>query len=355
ESIEDDSAGLAPEDAAAFRTCQALEVAAAEGADVYFLNLPDQSSDQSQEETAAAWEKKDGLLSMVRFIRSVHPDVIIGGGELETSDPAELAIERLVVRAIDSASDPGQFPEAGSSWSVRRLYLRGTRASHNASVNVSEFDVIRGQSYSRLAEVARRAYQPDRRQASIDAVFYRLERPPENSSTDSTGSIMAGLALAKNVAEEISIPGPGAIGGVAGPDRRQWAQALSGKLYVMRSTGTDDDLRSQFGADYFRVERFMRCLERGIALALGLQLEVQVSDSAVIPGQKFGVKLKFSNGTDQQLAVEFQTPAGFPSAGSTALKFKADLTNAEGGRTLARDYEYQVPETTPLTVPHSSH
>jgi hypothetical protein len=123
----------------------------------------------------------------------------------------------------------------------------------------------------------------------------------------------------------------------------------------MRSEGSDEDLRSQFGPDYFRIERFMRCLERAIALALGLEIEVQLSDDTVIPGQKFGVKLRFTNGTDSQLAVEFQTPGAFPAQSASPVKIKNDLTNADGGRVTVREYEYQVPEGTLFTVPHSAH
>src|SRR5260370_6415698 len=123
----------------------------------------------------------------------------------------------------------------------------------------------------------------------------------------------------------------------------------------MRSVAWDEDLRARFGADYFRIERFIRCLEKAIGFALGLDLEIQLSDQAVIPGQKFGVKLSFTNGTGGELPVEFQTPAGFPAPGQVSATLKTDLTNAEGGHPITRDYEYQAPERTLPTVPHRSH
>src|SRR5262245_51673113 len=142
------------------RTCQALEVAAAQGSDAYFLNLPDQPTEQSSEQTIGAWEKKDGLLAIVRFIRAMHPDVIICGGESRPGDPMESALEQLAVRAMDSAADASQFPAAGPPWSVKRIYNGGSQEDHKVAVNVGEFDAIRGQTYVRIAATARRAYGP---------------------------------------------------------------------------------------------------------------------------------------------------------------------------------------------------
>jgi hypothetical protein len=355
EQGEDESLPATPDEVGVVRTRQALEAGAEEGADVYFLNLPDQPIGAAVEQISAAWEKREGLSSLVRFIRTIHPDVLISGGESTPFEPRELAVEGLAARAVEAAADAAQFPEAGSAWSVKRLYLRGTQANHNAVVNVSDFDSIRGLSYERIAVGAREAYNPSITHDSVDAVYYRLERPAEKSSDSAGDSILAGLTIAKAVEEEIAIPTLAIGGGLSLADRRQLAQSLAGKLYLMRSGGSDDDLRAQFGADYFRVERFMRCLEKAIASALGLAIEVQLGDGTVIPGQKLGVKLKFTNGTDSQLAVEFQTPAVFPSPSGGSVKFKSDLTNAEAGRATVRDYEYQAPEAARFTVPHSSH
>jgi hypothetical protein len=355
EQGEDEGLPATPEEVGVVRTRQALEAGAAEGADVYFLNLPDQPIGAAVEQISAAWEKRDGLSSMVRFIRAIHPDVIISGGELSPGEPAELSVEGLAARAVEAAADAAQFPEAGSAWSVRRLYLKGTQANHNAVVNVSEFDSIRGLSYSRMAETARQAYYPGISHDKVDIVYYRLERPAEKPADGTGDSILGGLTVGKAVEEEIAIPTVAAGGGLSPADRRQLAQSLSGKLYLMRSAGSDDDLHAQFGGDYFRVERFMSCLEQAIASALGLAIEVQLSDRAVIPGQKFGVSLRFTNGTDSQLAVEFQTPGGFPGPSAGSVKFKTELTNAEAGRATVRDYEYQAPEAAPFTVPHGSH
>ena len=358
EQAEEEGLPLAADDVAVVRTRQALEAGAASGADVYFLSLPDRPTGETADDISAAWEKKEGLSRIVRFIRAIHPDVIISGGELSPGQPAELAVEGLAVRGVDAAADAAQFPEGGRAWSVKRLYLKGTQASHNAAINVGEFDPIRGLSYERIAEAAREVYFPGVPHDNVDIVYYRLEHPSQKAA-EGTGdaglSLLGGLTVEKTVEEAIATPGMAVAGGFNATDRRQLAQSLSGKLYVMRSVGSDEDLRSQYGADYFRIERFMRCMERAVALALGLEIDVQLSDQAVIPGQKFGVKLRFTNGTDSQLAAEFQTPGAFPTPSAGSVKFNNDLTNADGGRVTVRDYEYQVPEGAPFTGPHSSH
>jgi len=353
EQIEDEDEWSAEEPVDVVRTRQALQVAAAEGSDLYFLNLPDQPADQPADDTAAAWEKNGGLLSMVRFIRTVHPDVLLSGGELPSPNTAEQAVQRLIIRGIDSAADPAQFPEAGSPWLVTRLYLRGTEGDHNAAVNASEFDLIRGQTYARMANIARTAYPAALRNESPAIIYYKMARPAI-SPADTGESILKGLAVAKSVEEQVSIPQLDSGPGLAGLDPRQLAQTLSGRLYLMRSAGSDEELHERFGADYFRIARFIRCLEKAIALALGLDFEMQLSDDTVTPGQKFGVRLKFTNGTDHQLAVEFQTPPGLPSPGVASTP-KADLTNAKAQSSITRDYEYQAPESSAVTVPHRLH
>jgi LmbE family N-acetylglucosaminyl deacetylase len=354
EHSEDDTRSGENQPTAVLRTSQALEVAGAEGADVYFLNLPDRQAGQQAEEITNAWDKADGLSSIVRFIRTVHPDVIISGGELSPEDQSELAVQRLAARGVDSAGDPAQFPEAGSAWSVKRLYVRGTQEDEDAAINVGQVDVVRGQTYARIAESARRAYPSGLRRQPPDTVCYKLLRPAATSKPAGAEPLLKGLTVPKTLEEEMSIPTPASAGALSGIDRDQLVQILSTKLYLMRRSGSDEDFHERFGAEYFRFARFVRCLEKAIGLALGLDLEMQLNDESVVAGQKIEVKLRFTNGSSRELPVEFQTPAAFPSAGQPSAT-KADLTNAEAGHSVTRNYEYRVPDPTALTVPHRLH
>jgi hypothetical protein len=354
ENTEDGTGSVRIQSVAVARTSEALQVAGAEGADLYFLNLPDQQPGQPAEDIASAWDKKDGLLSIVRFIRTVHPDVIISGAELRPEDQSGLATRQLVARGVDSAADPAQFPEAGSPWSVKRLYVRGTQDDRDAFMNVGQFDAIRGQTYARIAQSARRPYPRAVQHQVPDTVSYKLLLPSPASKPLAAESILQGLRVPKSVEEQISLPPAGAAGGLSGMDPDQLARTLSTKLYVMRSAASDEELRERFGVDYFRIARFVRCLEKAIGLALGLDFEMQLSDRSVTPGQRVEMKLVFTNGTAHELAVEFQMPAAFPSAGQ-AVATKAELTNAEPGRSITKGYEYRVPETAALTVPHTLH
>ena len=67
--------------------------------------------------------EEEVLERIVRIIRSVRPDVILGYDAHEFyPHPDHLRVHALSMQMYDAAADPDRFPEAGEPWEVKKLY-----------------------------------------------------------------------------------------------------------------------------------------------------------------------------------------------------------------------------------------
>jgi mycothiol S-conjugate amidase len=63
------------------------------------------------------------LERIVRIVRSVRPDVILGYDAHEFyPHPDHLRVHDLSMQVFDAAADAGRFPDAGEPWEVKKLY-----------------------------------------------------------------------------------------------------------------------------------------------------------------------------------------------------------------------------------------
>jgi mycothiol S-conjugate amidase len=63
------------------------------------------------------------LERIVRIVRSVRPDVILGYDAHEFyPHPDHLRVHDLSMQVFDAAADTGLFPDAGEPWQVKKLY-----------------------------------------------------------------------------------------------------------------------------------------------------------------------------------------------------------------------------------------
>lgn len=98
----------------------------------FFLDREDFFYTESASATFAKWNKQTTLESLVRYVRTLRPDVII------TMNPAPVpgqhghhqAAAILATEAFDAAADPNQFPDQLKKdglfvWQVRKLYFTG--------------------------------------------------------------------------------------------------------------------------------------------------------------------------------------------------------------------------------------
>src|SRR6185369_9976411 len=79
----------------------------------------------------------------------------------------------ITQEAFKAAADPSRFPEYGKPWQAKKLYLNGMGNDQNApagpSMNVGEFDLDLGRSYSQIASEGRSLHRSQAQGSAQDA------------------------------------------------------------------------------------------------------------------------------------------------------------------------------------------
>jgi LmbE family N-acetylglucosaminyl deacetylase len=143
------------EELGVIRAYETQAAADAYGSEVYNLNKRDFGYSKSAEETFRIWGHDDSLQRLVRIIREVKPDVIITNHDTIHGHGNHQALGILALEAFDSASDAGKFTDQIDDglkpWQVKRLFLRCGKDDADVTINVGEYDQLRGYSYAQIA------------------------------------------------------------------------------------------------------------------------------------------------------------------------------------------------------------
>jgi len=348
------------EELAIIHTREAVDAARFTGADLFFLNLRDIGYSKSADEVLAAWGHDDALHRTVRAIRLLRADVIITSHHAMSGEGTERAVARLAFEAFTSAADTKLAPEAGSEvWQPRRLFEAADQRSADVAMNLAEYDRVRGRSYSRIGLSAHQCFVS--RAANLDSLtpdretsYYKLTGPPSEKIQSGAG-LLDGLTLPENVARSIAQPRIGDLGvvdAIASGDRL--IDALQEKLIEKRAEGSAADLRERYGSEFVRVLRFTAAIERALTLALGLRLEVSLSDTVLTQGQKVVARAVLRSGTSRAFPVVFTSPENIPVTSSSTYK-DSEVIGLGAGGVASQQFEYETPKDAALTVPHSAH
>ena len=364
-------------------TREAIEAARVIGSDVFFLNLRDIGYSKSADEALSVWGHDEALRRMVRAIRSLRPDLIITNHDSKTGEGVEQAVARLALEAFNAAGATKLAPEADSEpWQVRRFFERTDDATAGARIDLGEYDQVRGITYARIGLSAHhrffsRGASFDRLTPERETSYYKLmaSAPDEQVTPDAVlrekilrlpiagappGSVsvglFTGLTLPENVSRSIAPPRVGDLrvaDAIATGERL--IDSLTEKLIEKRAEGTTDDMHARYGAEFVRVVRFTAALERAIALALGLNLEVTLSDRVVVPGQTFLARLVLRNGGVRALPVVFSAPERLPVSDKNSAYNDSDVVSVGAGGVVTRELEYETPKDAVFTLPHTAH
>src|SRR6266404_1806905 len=365
----------------AVRTREAIEAARVIGSDAFFLNLRDIGYSKSADEALSIWRHDDALRRMVRAIRSLRPDVIITNHESKTGEGVEQAVARLALEAFNAAGATKLAPEAGSGvWQVRRFFERTDDATAGVRIDLSEYDQVRGITYARIGLSAHHRFFSrgatfDRLTPERETSYYKLiasgpDEQPDAGSREKIlrlpiagappGSVSAelftGLTLPENLSRSTAPPRVGdlkIVDAIATGERL--IEALTEKLIEKRAEGTVDDMHARYGGEFIRVVRFTATLERAIALALGLNLEVTLSDRVAVPGQRLFARLVLRNGSVRALPVVFSAPERLPVSDKNSAYNDSDVVSVGPGRVVTRELEYETPKDGVFTQPHTAH
>ena len=352
------------------RTREAVAVARAIGADLFFLNLRDFGYSVSADEAMSVWGHDEAMGRLVRAIRSVRPDVIVTNHGANSVEGIEHAIARLVHEAFDRAASATPALEPGTeAWQTRRMFQRldwpaGAISQSIVGLDLNEYDAVRGATYAELGLKAHRcltSYAADLSQMTPDRQksYYRLTEylpgDPAARGDNVLESMFDGLSVPERVARSIAPPRVGDHATVSSlADREQLVNALRDKLIEKRAEGDVEQIHSRYGVEFFRVLRYTQTLERALALSIGLDLDVGLSDSRVVAGQKLTARVSLVNHSDRAYQVAFKLPESLSREGQQRLKpYEAFAALPRGATT--RDQVYEVPTDAAPTLPHADH
>ncbi len=350
----------------AVHTREALEAARIIGADVFFLNLRDTGYSKPADQALSNWGHDEALRRMVRAFRLLRPDVIITNHDSKTGEGAGQAVARLGLEAFKAAGSTKLAPEAGSeAWQASRFFARTDDGSAGVTINLNEYDHVRGVSYAQIGLAAHHRYFS--RGASLDRLtreretsYFKLVAPATDEeikpAARSSVELLDGLTLPENVTRSIVQPRIGDLGVVAAiAAGERLIDALIEKLIEKRAEGTANAMHERYGAEFVRVLRFTAALERALVLALGLNLEVTISDRVVVPGQKLFARLVLRNGSRRAFPAVFSAPERIPIREGDSAYRDSDEVGLGTGGAASKEFEYEIPKDAALTLPHSAH
>jgi hypothetical protein len=333
------------------------------GADILFLNLKDFGYSKSADEALSIWGHDEALGRLVRAIRLLRPDVMITNHDAGAGDGQERALARLLAEAFTAAGDAKVAPEANSEpWEARRLFRRTDEANATLAINLDRYDQARGRTYAEIGLVAHHKLLSfgaalDRLTPERQKSYYKLTAQTSGAEMTPDDSLLTGLALPENLARSIAPPRAGdqslleAIG-----QRERLVEALREKLIEKRAEGSNADLHERYGPDFARVIRFTEALEKALALSLGLDFHITISDRVVVPGQRLSARLTLRTSSNRAFAVAFHTPEQVSSADKPAAALKQSETMGLGPfGTVSKDVEYEIPKEARISVPHAEH
>ncbi|MGA9772459.1 MAG: PIG-L family deacetylase [Blastocatellia bacterium] len=338
------------------RTREALDLTRVLGADAFFLNLRDFGYSKSAEEALNAWGHDEALRKLVRAIRLLRPDVIITNHDAKTGDGQQQAIARLALEAFKAAADAKAAPTADSeTWQVKRLFQQTDEATATVSINLAELNQARGQSYADIAGNARRRLESYRAKYDHPAerVHYKLVASASDETLKPDAGLLFGIKLPENLARSIAPPRVGEQSLVEAIGlRERLIDALREKLIEKRAEGSPNDLRTRYGAEFFRVIRFTENLERALALAFGLSLEITFTDRVGVPGQKLVARLFVRSGNSYSLPVIFHTPE---QLGNNPAYKQSETMELPAGSVTVQEISYEIAKDAQPTLPRANH
>jgi len=338
------------------RTREALAMTRVLGADAFFLNLRDFGYSKSAEEALNVWGHDEALRKLVRAIRLLRPDVIITNHDAKTGDGQQQAIARLALEAFKASADAKVAPTADSeSWQAQRLFQQTDEANATVSINLAELNQTRGRTYAEIANGARRrleSYQA-KNDRLAGRVHYKLLASASDETLKQDAGLLGGIKLPENLARSIAPPRvaeQSLIEAIA--IRERLIDALREKLIEKRAEGSPNDLRTRYGAEYFRVIRFTENLERAIALALGLTFEITFTDRVAVQGQKLIARMVLRSGNSYSMPVVFHTP---DQLGDKPAYKQSETMELPASGVAVQEMSYEIAKDAQLTFPRANH
>lgn len=316
---------------AALRTKEIEEAAAIIGAKAWYLNMPDFGFTKSVEETMTNWNHDVALEHLVHVIRSVRPQIVITNHDPDGTDHGHhRTTGKLLVEAFDAAADPAKFPqqlEHGlKPWSISRIYLRTfTAEGSTIHIDLSKRDALSGMSASEIGAFAlsRHYSQGMMRDLRVGERELRHFKILKTRMTDDAKitSLLEGISGAP----------------VGGSEAANDATAPEKIAALLEKSGAEAKVH----------------LNRALAAALGLKIEVRCEDAFITAGETAAVSVRAANTGANGIKLKkivFRTDSATWKAPELAVG--KDL---KGGEAETSTIEIGAGENAPLSYPLEEH
>ena len=360
------------------------------GADLMFTRMADFGYSKRLDETLEHWGKENVLRDMVRAVRTYKPDIIISRfhGKARDGHGNHQAAGMLSFEVFKAAADPKMFPDAGSPWQVKKMYLitRGNEPSA-LKINTGEYDPLFGKSYRQIGS---EGYGMHRSQAMgqpripagdffstlqlVESVIPKIEN--EKSIFDGIDTTLTGLA--KQYQNEIDLR-PGLSEAANAVEiavskfnaREPWtiAEELASAKHNLRTARRKVE-DSNFAAKanlLFLLENKLEEFDNAMNCALGISQEA-IIESAVfqsepgtqpkpqkiiqaIIGQKLSASLKIVNPSPIKIRVNGVGDYARPEAFLGIAHMNFTSSEIENNKSKISQWDIFVGGEEPYTIP----
>lgn len=344
------------------RTHELLAARRIDGAEQWFGMAVDFGYSKRPDETLATWGRERTLRDLVWAIRRFQPDIIVtrfgpdgSGGHGHHTASAILAEE-----AFEAAADPARFPEQLANvtpWRATRILWNNWRATREGrdpslppliEVDLGEYDVLLGRSYTEIAGVSRSQHKSQgfgaaERRGSLPNLFEHRGGEPARAD------LFDGVDLTWN-----RVPGGAAVATLLREAERAFDPAHPAAL-LPRLARAHAAMAAVPATPL--VEAKLRDLREVIRSCAGLWVEAVTATPAASPGASVPVTLTALNRSDGPLVLErIELPFGAfakrgPKPDSAAAPEARDAA-LENNRPFVASARLALPADLPTTQPY---
>jgi LmbE family N-acetylglucosaminyl deacetylase len=310
---------------------------------------------KSADEAFEKWGREAMLGDFVRVVRQFRPEIIVSRFRGTSADGHghHQAAGIITQEAFKAAADPARFPEYGTPWQAKKLYLSGMAggggqgnaqnqsgapAPVSITISTGDFDLALGRSYAEIAAEGRSLHR-SQGQGTVQ------NRGP-NSTTlqlvQKTVDVADGADLFAGVLYKL--PDLAELEPSLGSELNQLQQRITAvrqKANLARPSDLVPDLiaslkqvqqiRARATNEHakFLLQQKESDFQDTVRLAAGLTLDVLADDETVVPGQQFRVTVSIVNGgpyTYSGASINFNLPQGWEAS------IAPPQPDAQGGR-----------------------
>lgn len=349
------------EELGVIRARETVAASEVQGSEPYFLGFRDFGFSKSAEETFRAWGEREMLRRMVLQIRRLRPDAIITNHDTTSGHGHHQATGRVVLQAFDAAADPKEFPEQlneAGVWQVKRLFVRSRGADTQGqmfTIDPNENDPVRGTTYAQqaLAGLQKHATQgpwPKTVPAGGGRISrYTLVKQAPNSPAlpANAKTPLDGLVLPEQLAAGFVAPT------IEGKPLTEYADRRLEVLVALinaRRRGAYTAAPDVVALDPQRFKLMSSRLDKALAAATGMAVNLHPEGSALVPGEKTRITASINNNGVGEVQIK---QLKFSGLGLEATPKVADKLLP--GTEASAQIEVTTPQTTNFTVPASEH